>query len=222
MPLLEVQELSLRFGGLTAVKDVTFSLFRGEIVSVIGPNGAGKTSLFNAITGVYEPTEGGILVDQLPSQEQFTFATALRLLLVASMSALGALCAYHCQELWEYVISANYRYQQPFDWMALFPNIIRYFHTHEPKVVLWPTVIGGALGGAGFAQIWMRGRRSPEVVTRFGITRTFQNIRLFPSMSVVENVLLAMDRKLSSSFLAGMLRLPSVRQEEQQALLCWP
>jgi branched-chain amino acid transport system ATP-binding protein len=58
--LLEVQDLVMRFGGLTAVKDLSFTARRGEITSVIGPNGAGKTTVFNCITGFYRPTAGNI------------------------------------------------------------------------------------------------------------------------------------------------------------------
>src|SRR5918997_773660 len=63
-PLLEVRDLTVRFGGLTAVDDVNFSVSRGELLGVIGPNGAGKTTIFNTIAGVIRPTEGQILFEQ--------------------------------------------------------------------------------------------------------------------------------------------------------------
>ena len=59
-PLLEINDLTMRFGGLTAVAELSFSLRAGEITAVIGPNGAGKTTVFNCITGFYRPTSGGI------------------------------------------------------------------------------------------------------------------------------------------------------------------
>ncbi len=59
--VLEVQGVTLRFGGLTSLSDVTLRMRRGEILAVIGPNGAGKTSLFNSLTGVYTPQEGRVL-----------------------------------------------------------------------------------------------------------------------------------------------------------------
>jgi branched-chain amino acid transport system ATP-binding protein len=59
--LFSVEHVTLRFGGVTSLNDVSLSLRRGEILSVIGPNGAGKTSLFNCLTGVYRPQEGSIL-----------------------------------------------------------------------------------------------------------------------------------------------------------------
>ena len=59
-PLLEVKDLSIRFGGITALDGVSFSVQQGEILSIIGPNGAGKTCVFNCITRIYNPTSGSI------------------------------------------------------------------------------------------------------------------------------------------------------------------
>ena len=60
MSLLTVEKLTMRFGGLTAVNQVDLNIEPGQIFSVIGPNGAGKTTVFNAITGIYQPTEGRV------------------------------------------------------------------------------------------------------------------------------------------------------------------
>jgi len=62
-PLLEATGISLRFGGVQAITDVSFTVNQGELFAVIGPNGAGKTSIFNCINGVYRPQEGSILLD---------------------------------------------------------------------------------------------------------------------------------------------------------------
>ncbi len=63
VPLLRVEAVTLRFGGVTALRDVSLAVHAGELVSVIGPNGAGKTSLFNCICGVYRPQQGRVLLD---------------------------------------------------------------------------------------------------------------------------------------------------------------
>lgn len=60
-PLLSVERVSVRFGGIVALTDVSFEVTRGGVTAVIGPNGAGKTTLFNVMTGIYRPTEGRIL-----------------------------------------------------------------------------------------------------------------------------------------------------------------
>ena len=57
-PLLVVEHLTMRFGGLVAVNNLTFQVGRGDITALIGPNGAGKTTVFNCVTGFYKPTEG--------------------------------------------------------------------------------------------------------------------------------------------------------------------
>ena len=63
MALLETKDATIRFGGLVAVNLLNIEVNEGEIVAIIGPNGAGKTTAFNLITGVYEPTEGEILLN---------------------------------------------------------------------------------------------------------------------------------------------------------------
>src|ERR1700747_1648665 len=61
-PLLTVEHLTMRFGGLTAVDDLSFSAYRDEIPAVIGPNGAGKTTVFNCLTGFYKPSPGSLTI----------------------------------------------------------------------------------------------------------------------------------------------------------------
>lgn len=60
-PMLEVRDLTVRFGGVQALRDVSLELFDGEMLAIIGPNGAGKTSLFNCLSGIYRPTEGRVI-----------------------------------------------------------------------------------------------------------------------------------------------------------------
>ncbi|EPY2273579.1 ABC transporter ATP-binding protein [Clostridium sporogenes] len=63
MNILEVKDLKINFGGITAVDNLNFSVIKGEILGVIGPNGAGKTTLYNAITGIYKPSKGDIFLN---------------------------------------------------------------------------------------------------------------------------------------------------------------
>ena len=79
-PILKLEHLSMKFGGLVAIGDLSFEARRGEITALIGPNGAGKTTVFNCITGFYKPTEGMLtlnlrdgqtfLLERLPDSRQ--------------------------------------------------------------------------------------------------------------------------------------------------------
>jgi branched-chain amino acid transport system ATP-binding protein len=125
--LLEVDDVTLRFGGLVALDEVNFSIYPGEIFGLIGPNGAGKTTCFNVMTGVYRPTSGEI------------------------------------------------RFQgQP-----------------------------------------LTGKKKHEI-TRLGIARTFQNIRLFPEMTALENVMVGADSRHRTSVPGALFRLPRHRREERE------
>jgi branched-chain amino acid transport system ATP-binding protein len=125
--LLEVDRVTLRFGGVVALDNVSFTLYRGEILGLIGPNGAGKTTCFNAMTGVYRPTSG---------QVRF----------------------------------------------------------------LGKTVSG----------------RKPYEINRMGIARTFQNIRLFPEMTALENVMVGTDSQHKTSVIGVLFRLYRKRAKEHE------
>ncbi|KAB2870277.1 MAG: ATP-binding cassette domain-containing protein, partial [Bauldia sp.] len=71
-PILTVEHLTMRFGGLIAINDLSFNVGRGEITALIGPNGAGKTTVFNCVTGFYKPTEGRIVMRHGPGRQQET------------------------------------------------------------------------------------------------------------------------------------------------------
>jgi branched-chain amino acid transport system ATP-binding protein len=125
--LLEAVSVTKRFGGLTAVDDVTFSIPLRSIVSIIGPNGAGKTTFFNILTGLYKPTLGRI--------------------------------------------------------------------TFEGRNIT-------------------AGR--PDKIMKLGIARTFQNIRLFGTMSALENVMIGQHSRMGAGLFGSILRTPGVRKEEKR------
>src|SRR5205809_3589946 len=62
VPLLAVENLTMRFGGLVAIDNISFTAYRGEITAIIGPNGAGKTTVFNCLTGFYRPSAGHLVM----------------------------------------------------------------------------------------------------------------------------------------------------------------
>jgi branched-chain amino acid transport system ATP-binding protein len=132
-PVLELDRLSLSFGGLRALSELDLRVREREVVSVIGPNGAGKTTVFNVITGVYEPSAGDVR-----------------------------------------------------------------FGAHP----------GPAESIAG---------RPPHVIARLGIARTFQTLRLFMNMSVLENVMAATYGRTRAMPWESVLRLPRARREERDA-----
>jgi branched-chain amino acid transport system ATP-binding protein len=160
-PLLEVDNVTLRFGGVVALDDVDFTLYKGEILGLIGPNGAGKTTCFNAMTGVYRPTTGEIRFQghRISGRKPRTAPG------MAVSIGVG----------------------------ALFFGI-------------------GAL--AGWYLYWRRVFRRFEI-TRMGMARTFQNIRLFPEMTALENVLVGTDAHHRTSVVGALLRLPRHWREER-------
>lgn len=194
--MLKVSGLSLSFGGVKAVNDVSFSVLRDEIVSVIGPNGAGKTSLFNAITGLYELDKGRVEFDGVEISKKFTLAVMLRFMGVAFLSGVLLHLLVNMQEMWGETVASLYTYLSPFPWRRAAQLGIELFWSKP----LWSLFLGLVVGGLGAWASWMRGRRSPAIITSRGIARTFQNIRIIPKMSVLDNVVLAVDRGSWSPF----------------------
>jgi branched-chain amino acid transport system ATP-binding protein len=159
-PLLAVEHLTMRFGGLMAVNDLSFTAARGAITALIGPNGAGKTTVFNCITGFYKPTEG-------------------RIALVHGAAAI---------------------------WSEL-DALTRRGDRH----------IRGADGALFLLE------RMPDylVAQRAKIARTFQNIRLFGGMTVLENLLVAQHNPLmaaSGYTLLGVLGIGGYAASERAAI----
>src|SRR6185295_5970822 len=108
MSLLTIEKLTMRFGGITAVNAVDLTVEPGQIVSVIGPNGAGKTTVFNAVTGIYEPTEGAIRFQGRPLQAPLTWRPVAAAAAVGLLTALLAmLVVVNPDEMWKAAIRAN-------------------------------------------------------------------------------------------------------------------
>ena len=158
--ILRVEHLTMRFGGLVAVDDLSFTARQSDITALIGPNGAGKTTVFNCITGFYRPSEGRI---------------ALR---------------HGDATTWQW---------------------------------LEPLTNGGERSFARPAGALYLLERMPEylVTQQARVARTFQNIRLFPGMTVLENLLVAQHNRLmlaSGYTLFGILGFPSYAAAERAAI----
>jgi branched-chain amino acid transport system ATP-binding protein len=159
-PLLTVEHLTMRFGGLVAVNDLSFQAGRGDITALIGPNGAGKTTVFNCVTGFYKPTEG-------------------RLALAREGVAAQA------------------------DIEALTRAPSRSAKTQSGELFLLERMPGH------------------EIAWHAKVARTFQNIRLFQGMTVLENLLVAHHNPLmlASGFtVLGVIGAPSYRAREAEAI----
>ena len=159
-PILTVEHLTMRFGGLVAVDDLSFSVGRGDITALIGPNGAGKTTVFNCVTGFYKPTEGRIVIRHGKGAQ----ADAVR----------AATDAGH----------------------------------------KWRSTADGAV-------FLLERMPDHEIAQRAKVARTFQNIRLFGGMTVLENLLVAQHATLmvaSGYSLGGIFGLPGYKRAERAAV----
>jgi ABC-type branched-subunit amino acid transport system ATPase component len=247
MPVLSVRNLTMRFGGITAVGGVDLAVEEGEIFSVIGPNGAGKTTVFNVITGIYEPTGGEGLLRGRPLVRRFSWKVAAAAALVGLVSGLLlALFAVNADALWRRSIRATEAARQeaisqgvidaleaapgrdlegvkrevsaahPFPWGKAAAEA-RAHLADRPATGAAALLAGFAVGAAGWLVMWRRSRRAPDVISRNGIARTFQNIRLFQSMTVIENVLVGLTRSISAHPLASALGIGSHARQEAEA-----
>ena len=157
--ILNVKDITMQFGGVVAVNNLSMDVNEGEIVSLIGPNGAGKTTVFNVITGVYEATNGRILFN-------------------------------------EEVMLENYP-----------KGKMKKLYKGENAGVYKKSVV-----------------KLPDKITKMGIARTFQNIRLFKSMTVFENVLVAMHLRRKSNVFTATFKLnmkeEKAMREKALELLC--
>ena len=159
-PVLTVEHLTMRFGGLVAVSDLSFNVGRGDITALIGPNGAGKTTVFNCVTGFYKPTEGRIAMIE--------------------GSGVG-------------------------------PDTLRRLTGSGRQ---WLTQSGGSA-------FLLERMPDHEIAYRAGVARTFQNIRLFGGMTLLENLLVAQHNRLmraSAYTVGGIFNLPNYRRARSAAV----
>jgi branched-chain amino acid transport system ATP-binding protein len=213
-PILEVDRLTMRFGGLVANEDVSFRVEPGQVYAVIGPNGAGKTTLFNAVTGVYQPSAGEVRFEGRVVRKPFAARLLLRVAGTAVVSAIVSVLAMNAVALWKAVVVANYVYGEPFLWGKALGCVAPALAEAGAAWTWLPAALGAVVGGGAAYTLWLRTRRTPDVVAAAGIARTFQNIRLFGELSVRENVLVGMHGRLSSNYASDLLRLPRFRREK--------
>jgi branched-chain amino acid transport system ATP-binding protein len=218
-PMLDVNALTMQFGGLTAVNQVSFQVHEGQIFSVIGPNGAGKTTVFNAITGIYQPTAGHVHFNGSSLTKPLTSFIVLRSALIGIAVALLAMVfAVNIDKFWKTVVRDNYTdLDEPFSISAAWSSGIKYLEDRDEKVLI-SLGSGFIIGFLGSLVVWSRSRRTADIIALGGIARTFQNIRLFQNMTVLENVLIGLNRSIKSTVFGMLFRLPGTRREERKAI----
>ncbi len=216
--ILSAHNVSMHFSGLTALDTVSFAVYDREVLAVIGPNGAGKTTLFNIVTGVYEASDGAVMILRKDPALPFNLTALLHIVISGALCGAALFCAINIEELWAALITSNYIYREPFPWNKILPSFMAFWsaldYWHSTAVLL----AGAFIGTCASWTLWDSARRSPEVVMRKGLARTFQNIRTFPKMTVIENVLVGMHPNLKASITGDALGLPGSRREQRRAI----
>jgi len=191
--LITIEKLTMRFGGITAVSDLDLAVEEGRIFSIIGPNGAGKTTVFNAVTGIYEPTAGRVFFRGRPLETPFSWRVLVGAALIGFITAvLLMLFAVNVDALWKSAVVDQYRESRPaFSYHQALTRAGDHIASRSTTAAV-SFVAGLLIGAAGAFVSWHRARHAPDAINAFGIARTFQNIRLFQAMTVIENVMVGM------------------------------
>jgi ABC-type branched-subunit amino acid transport system ATPase component len=218
MSLLKVDKLTMRFGGIVAVNAVDLAVEPGQIFSVIGPNGAGKTTVFNAITGIYEPTQGDVLFEGSPLARRLSIRPIAAAVVIGVFAGLlFALLAVNIEAVWQVSIRNNFAGKnESFPWSKALGDARSHFVERSDRAELG-FALGLVIGVAGTMVTWRRARRSPDMISQSGIARTFQNIRLFHGMTVIENVMIGLSRSMSAHPILSALNVGRHRREEAEA-----
>lgn len=206
---LHVENVTMQFGGVVAVNNLSLDVNQGEIVALIGPNGAGKTTAFNCITGVYEPTNGKVdfmgqpMIRNHPQGKMVKGYSGLNPdLYTAHYTADDA------EALAE--IEAEEDPERKADLQSAYDEI-KAQRLEQAKAADTLCLSDKVLNP------------TPDKITQLGIARTFQNIRLFSALTVFENVLIAKHMRAKQNFLSATFRLNHAEEkrmrEEAAALL---
>lgn len=215
MDFLTTRKLTVKFGGLIAVGDLDLNISQGKIFSIIGPNGAGKTTVFNAITGIYEPQIGDIMLNGSDMRKRLGPKVWFWIVVVAIATGIAAVVIRFLEPIWIAGIIDSYDGVTPFSWSKMFSEMFGVISKNTVSSIII-FIFGFLLGGAAALVIWSSTRRTPDVIARGGIARTFQNIRLFQEMTVLENVMISLECKSKVRLLSQALRLPWVSKKEKE------
>ena len=199
--LLRARGVTKRFGGLVAVRETDLEVPRGAVISLIGPNGAGKTTFFNVLAGILEPTGG-----EIEFRGRRVIARPVRAWLEPVLWILPALLVAILAAV-IYPVTRNVLLLEILILVALVLLIAMLL-----LAVVRPPFYQELLVRFGV----FRSARPNDMVA-FGVGRTFQNIRLFQNMTVLENVLVGMHSRLKSNVFDAMLSTKRHHREEESS-----